>query len=135
MPRQDGSAGRLHAAFLQLLEALCRERPVVVIVEDLHWSDASTRNLLMHTMRAARQIPLLLVGTYRTDELTRRHPLRPFLAEVARLRSTDVVELDRLDAAACRPSSSPRPSAAGPRRRWWRRCTSGAAGTRSSSKR
>ena len=100
LPRQDGSAGRLHAAFLQVLEALCAERPVVVVVEDLHWSDASTRNLLMHTMRAARQLPLLLVGTYRTDELTRRHPLRPFLAEVARLRSTDVVELGRLDAAA-----------------------------------
>ena len=99
-PRRDGSAGRLHAAFLQLLEALCADRPVVVIVEDLHWSDASTRNLLMHTMRAARQLPLLLVGTYRTDELTRHHPLRPFLAEVARLRSTDVVELGRLDAAA-----------------------------------
>ena len=58
-PRRDGSAGRLHAAFLQLLEALCADRPVVVIVEDLHWSDASTRNLLMHTMRAARQLPLL----------------------------------------------------------------------------
>jgi DNA-binding CsgD family transcriptional regulator/tetratricopeptide (TPR) repeat protein len=68
-----------------------------VIVEDLHWSDASTRNLLMHTMRAAPPIPLLLVGTYRTDELTRRHPLRPFLAEVARLRSTDILELERLD--------------------------------------
>ena len=81
-------------------KSLCAERPVVVVVEDLHWSDASTRNLLMHTMRAARQIPLLLVGTYRTDELTRRHPLRPFLAEVARLRSTDVVELGRLDAEA-----------------------------------
>ena len=73
------------------------ERPVVVIIEDLHWSDASTRNLLMYAMRAVRDVPLLLVGTYRTDDITRRHPLRPFLAEAARLASTDTVELDRLD--------------------------------------
>ena len=95
----DGSPGRLQGAFLQLVEELGRERPVVVIVEDLHWSDASTRNLLMYAMRVARDVPLLLVGTYRTDDLTRRHPLRSFLAEVARLPSTDTVELDRLETA------------------------------------
>jgi tetratricopeptide (TPR) repeat protein len=98
-PREDGSPGRLQGAFLQLVEELGQERPVVVIVEDLHWSDASTRNLLMYAMRAARDVPLLLVGTYRTDDITRRHPLRPFLAEAARLPSTDTVELDRFDAA------------------------------------
>jgi DNA-binding CsgD family transcriptional regulator len=95
---EEGSAGRLQGAFLQLVEELGRERPVVVIVEDLHWSDASTRNLLMYAMRAARDVPLLLVGTHRSDELTRRHPLRPFLAEATRLQATDTVELVRLDA-------------------------------------
>ena len=54
----------------------------------------------MYTLRAAREAPLLLVGTYRSDDLTRRHPLRPFLAEVMRLPSTEVIELERLDAAA-----------------------------------
>ena len=96
---EDGSPGRLQGAFLLLVEDLARDRPVVVIVEDLHWSDASTRNLLTYTMRVARDVPLLLVGTYRTDDITRRHPLRPFLAEVARLPSTDTVELDRLETA------------------------------------
>ena len=95
---EDRSPGRLQGAFLQLVEELCHERPVVVIVEDLHWSDASTRNLLMYTLRAARDVPLLLVGTYRSDEITRRHPLRPFLAEATRLPSTETVELVRLDA-------------------------------------
>jgi DNA-binding CsgD family transcriptional regulator len=95
---EDRSPGRLQGAFLQLVEELGRKRPVVVIMEDLHWSDASTRNLLMYAMRAARDVRLLLVGTYRTDDVTRRHPLRPFLAEAARLPSTDTVELDRLDA-------------------------------------
>jgi DNA-binding CsgD family transcriptional regulator/tetratricopeptide (TPR) repeat protein len=95
-----GAAGRLQGAFLQLVEELCRERPVMLLVEDLHWSDASSRNLLMYVMRTARELPLLLVGTYRSDDLTRRHPLRPFLAEAARLPSTDVVELERLDAAS-----------------------------------
>ncbi len=93
----DGSPERVQGAFVQLVEELSGERPVVVIVEDLHWSDASTRNLLMYAMRAVRDVPLLLVGTYRTDDVTRRHPLRPFLAEAARLASTETVELDRLD--------------------------------------
>ena len=81
-----GSPERLQVAFLRLMETLVEERPVIVLVEDLHWSDESTRNLLMYTMRAARDFPLLVVGTYRTDDLTRRHPLRPFLAEATRLR-------------------------------------------------
>ena len=85
--REGGSPGRLQGAFLQLVEELCHERPVMLVVEDLHWSDASTRSLLMYVMRAAREVPLLLVGTYRSDDLTRRHPLRPFLAEAARVRS------------------------------------------------
>jgi DNA-binding CsgD family transcriptional regulator len=99
---EAGSSGRLHGAFLRLLETLCRERAVIVVVEDLHWSDVSTRNLLMYTMRAARDLPLLFIGTYRTDDLTRRHPLRPFLAEVARLPSTESIELKGLDVAGVR---------------------------------
>jgi DNA-binding CsgD family transcriptional regulator len=98
-PGEESSPGRLQGAFLQLVEELGRERPVVVVVEDLHWSDGSTRNLLMYAMRAARDAPLLLVGTYRSDELTRRHPLRPFLAEAARLPFTDTIELDDLEMA------------------------------------
>jgi DNA-binding CsgD family transcriptional regulator/tetratricopeptide (TPR) repeat protein len=94
-----GSPGRLEGAFVRLLETLCGERPVIVVVEDLHWSDASTRNLLMYTMRAARDVPLLLIGTYRSDDISRRHPLRPFLAEATRLPSTDTVVLERLDVA------------------------------------
>ena len=97
-PRRDGGvSGELHGAFLRLLEELCRERVVLLIVEDLHWSDASTRNLLTYTMRAAGDIPLLIVATYRSDELTRRHPLRSFVAEAARLPFTELVELERLD--------------------------------------
>jgi DNA-binding CsgD family transcriptional regulator/tetratricopeptide (TPR) repeat protein len=99
-PPASGSPGRLQGAFVRLLDRLCRDRPVVVVVEDLHWSDVSTRALLMYTMRAARDVPLLLVGTYRSDDLTRRHPLRPFLAEAMRLASTEVIELDRLNTTA-----------------------------------
>jgi DNA-binding CsgD family transcriptional regulator/tetratricopeptide (TPR) repeat protein len=100
--REAGSSGRLHSAFLRLLETLCRERPVILVVEDLHWSDVSTRTLLTYTMRAARDIPLLLIGTYRIDDLTRRHLLRPFLAETTRLPSTEIIELERLDIADVR---------------------------------
>jgi DNA-binding CsgD family transcriptional regulator/tetratricopeptide (TPR) repeat protein len=96
-PRDRDSAGRLQRTFLRTLESLGCERPVVLAIEDLHWSDTSTRNLLSYVIRAARDIPLLVVGTYRTDELTRRHPVRPFLAEITRLPLTEVVELERLD--------------------------------------
>ena len=132
---EPGSPGRLQGSFLRLVETLCRDRPVVVVVEDLHWSDVSTRALLMYTLRAAREVPLLLVGTYRSDDLTRRHPLRPFLAEVARLPSTEVIELERLDAAAvararCRDSRR-EASAAGS----LTTCTGAVGATRSSSRR
>jgi DNA-binding CsgD family transcriptional regulator len=100
LPRDEASGGRVQGAFLLLLETLSEDRPVVLIAEDLHWSDASTRKLLTYAMRAVRDVPLLIVGTYRSDELTRRHPLQHFLAEAARQPSTDFVELGRLDIRA-----------------------------------
>ena len=96
-PRGQDSAGRLQRAFLRTLDFLGRDRPVILSLEDLHWSDVSTRNLLSYVIRAASDTPLLVVCTYRTDELTRRHPVRPFLAEIARLPLTEVIELERLD--------------------------------------
>ncbi len=96
-PSAHDSAGPLQRAFLRTLESLGSEQPVVLVIEDLHWSDVSTRHLLTYVIRAALDIPLLVVGTYRTDELTRRHPVRPFLAEITRLPLTEVIDLERLD--------------------------------------
>jgi DNA-binding CsgD family transcriptional regulator/tetratricopeptide (TPR) repeat protein len=64
-------------------------------VEDLHWADRSTRDLLAFLVRNLRHGRLLLVMTYRSDELHRRHPLRPFLAELDRGRRAERLELAR----------------------------------------
>jgi len=77
---------RLYSAFASLLGDLARERPTVIVIEDLHWADEASLELFPHLARKLRDVPLLLVGTYRSDELHRRHPLRPVLAELGRGR-------------------------------------------------
>jgi predicted ATPase len=89
--------GRLFELLLGLLERLAAERPTILVVEDLHWADRSTRDLLAFLVRNLRQGRLLLVLTYRSDELHRRHPLRPFLAELERDRRVERLELARFD--------------------------------------
>jgi len=93
-----GSAqGRLFELLLGLLERLADRRPTILVVEDLHWADRSTRNLLAYLVRNLRHGRLLLLLTYRSDELHRRHPLRPLLAELDRDRRVERLELGRFD--------------------------------------
>jgi DNA-binding CsgD family transcriptional regulator/tetratricopeptide (TPR) repeat protein len=91
--------GRLFELLLGLLERLGDERPALLVVEDLHWADRSTRDLLAFLHRNLRHGRLLLVMTYRSDELHRRHPLRPFLAELDRGRRVERLELERFGPA------------------------------------
>ena len=84
---------RLFEIVFGLLRRLADERPVVVVLEDVHWADASTRDLLRFLVRNARDARFLFVATYRSDELHRRHALRPLLAELQRLESVDDIEL------------------------------------------
>ena len=67
-----------------------------MIIEDIHWADESTRHLLRFLVRALTDAPVLVIATYRTDELTRRHPLRPFLAEVGRISGVVRIEVPGL---------------------------------------
>ena len=60
------------------------ERPVLLLIEDLHWADRSTRAALAFLARSLVAERVLVVGSYRPDELHRRHPLRPLLAELER---------------------------------------------------
>ena len=69
------------------------------MMEDIHWADESTRHLLRFLARALTDAPVMIIASYRTDELTRRHPLRPFLAEIGRLNGTVRVEVGNLDRA------------------------------------
>ncbi|MFF5209512.1 AAA family ATPase [Streptosporangium sp. NPDC000396] len=68
-------------------------QPVLLVLEDLHWADQSTRDLVVFLSRMLQTERVCLVGTYRTDDLHRRHPLRRVLAELKRLPSVTAVEL------------------------------------------
>ena len=93
-----GSAqGRLFELVLGVLERLAGRAPVVLVAEDLHWSDQSTRDLLGFLVRNLHDVPVALVLTYRSDELHRRHPLLPFVAELGRSGLVERVELSPFD--------------------------------------
>lgn len=96
-PNDEYSRARLFEHTARLFERLGAERTLILAVEDLHWSDRSTRELLAFLVRTLHRSRVLLVATYRTDDLHRRHPLRPFLAELERLRTVQRLELARFD--------------------------------------
>jgi ATP/maltotriose-dependent transcriptional regulator MalT len=100
-PDDAGSSrARLFEQMLILLEQLADRDPLVLIVEDAHWADRSTRDLLQFLIRNQRTIDgLLIVVTYRSDELHRTHPLRPLLAELGRVGWVARIELGRLTRA------------------------------------
>ena len=91
------SRPRLFEAVLDVLGRLALERPIVLVLEDLHWADPSSRALLTFLAGRLRDERLVLIGTYRSDELTRRHPLLPLLALLERLPSVERIDLSRLD--------------------------------------
>jgi len=87
----------LFEGFLSLLERLAGERTVALVVEDAHWADRSSRDLLAFLIGYQRAVRnLLIVVTFRSDELHRTHPLRPLLAELARIDWVDRTELPPL---------------------------------------
>jgi DNA-binding CsgD family transcriptional regulator len=88
--------GRLFELLLGALHRLAEGRAVLLLVEDVHWADRSTRDLLGFLIRNLRG-GVALVLTYRSDELHRRHPLRPFLAELERSGRAERVDVGRLD--------------------------------------
>jgi predicted ATPase/DNA-binding CsgD family transcriptional regulator len=91
--RGELAQGRLFEQVLALLTKLSADRPIVLAIEDLHWADRSTRDLLSFLVRNTGQERVLLICTFRSDELHRRHPLRPFLAEHERLGWVERIEL------------------------------------------
>ncbi len=94
---QDVGQLQLFDAVHALLTELAAEAPVVLVLEDLHWADASTRRLLAFLVSRLRDQRLLIAATYRGDDLHRRHPLRPLLAELVRLPATERLELSPFD--------------------------------------
>ena len=96
------SENRLHEGVAILLEQFARERPVVLVIEDLHWADDATLTVLRFLLRAVASGPIMIVLTYRSDDVHRGHPLRVFLTEIERGRRAKRLELRRLTRAQVR---------------------------------
>jgi DNA-binding CsgD family transcriptional regulator len=90
---QDVGQLRLFEAVYGLLVELAERHGVVLVLEDLHWADGATRAMVSFLLTRLRGRRLLILATYRTDDLHRRHPLRPHLAELLRLPAVERVDL------------------------------------------
>ena len=91
----DGMAGywpdqhRLLLGFAHALANLARDRPVLIIVEDLHWSDSASHEFLALFARRIAPLPMALILTFRSEE--DRPALTHLLAELEHTRLFDLV--------------------------------------------
>jgi ATP/maltotriose-dependent transcriptional regulator MalT len=90
------------ALFAAVLEELGHRPPVIAVLEDLHWADGATLDLVKFLVRRIRQVPALLLLTYRDDELGPRHPLRIVLGDHATSGAVRRIALPPLSVAAVR---------------------------------
>jgi DNA-binding CsgD family transcriptional regulator len=97
VPEVSPNPTRLFEQMLALLRRLAEEQPTLIIVEDVHWADGSTRALLAFLLQHLRASRAMVVGTYRSDELTRRDPLWRWLSELERGIHPERLELRPFD--------------------------------------
>ena len=90
---------RIFEGALRLFGRLSETSPVLLVIEDMHWADRSTRDLLAFLIRNARDERLLMIATFRSDEMHRRHPLTAWLAETERQPRVENVHLERFERA------------------------------------
>ena len=104
--RPTASAGleddrdRLFAAVVSLLVAGSQERPLVLVLDDLHWAAKPTLLMLRHLLRSPEPMRVLILGTYRDTELGRADPLAGVLADLRRDVEVERLHLKGLDADA-----------------------------------
>ena len=101
-PPSQLSQGRLFERLLAVLRAAASEAPLMLVIEDFHWADRSTRDFLAYLVRAARREAIALIVSYRADELNRRHPAHPFLLDLERVGAATKIELGPLTRAEVR---------------------------------
>ena len=92
--------GALFDLVSTFLADVATRQPLVLLLEDLHWSDAESLALLRYVSRSLDGHRILIIATYRDDELTRRHPLAQLLPRLVRETGADRVAVPSLDAAA-----------------------------------
>ncbi|MFN8516825.1 MAG: AAA family ATPase [Chloroflexia bacterium] len=96
----SASQGAVIQQVLDWCAALAAARPLVLLLDDLHWADEPSLALLRAVARALPAHPLLLVATYRADEVTRDHPLATLLPLLVREAAALRVDLRPLSLAA-----------------------------------
>jgi DNA-binding CsgD family transcriptional regulator len=96
-PLGEGGTARLLELLVGVIERIAADRPLMFVIEDLHWADRSTLDLVALLVRALRTDRVLVVVSFRSDELHRSHPLRPLVTEWERVRAVQRIELDRLE--------------------------------------
>lgn len=97
---------RLFEALLRLVRIIADERGLLLVTEDLHWSDASTRELLDYLAHRIGKTRVMLLATYRRDEMHRKHPLNPLLkawhqAGVAKKVALEPLSAEQVAAMVC----------------------------------
>ncbi len=99
-PASVGDPGQAKFRLLEAMVALfslpARERGLLLVIEDVHWADASTREMLDHIAKRLIGERALIVATFRSDELDRRHPLRPLVQAWRRSEGSEIVSMDPL---------------------------------------
>jgi len=93
-PEQEQN--RLFEAVSQFITNISREAPLLVVLDDLQWTDTSSLLLLHYLARDVQKRPMLLLGAYRSTDLDAGHPLTSVLAELNRERLTQSVSLKRM---------------------------------------
>jgi DNA-binding CsgD family transcriptional regulator/tetratricopeptide (TPR) repeat protein len=96
----EGHRYRMYESVSNILSASARDTPLVVGVEDLHSADAATLDLLPYLARKTRGKGILIIATYRSDELHRLHPLNDMIAALARGRLAESIVLRSLTVEA-----------------------------------
>ncbi|MCB1301316.1 MAG: AAA family ATPase [Tetrasphaera sp.] len=96
---QLSEPGQIAVAVHACLSELGRTQPVLVVVEDVHWADHWTRDLLTLMLTRGFAAGVTLVVTYRTDDLHRHHPLHALLPVWTRIAHVERLELGRLSGA------------------------------------
>jgi predicted ATPase/KaiC/GvpD/RAD55 family RecA-like ATPase len=87
---------RLFEAVSQFITNISRETPLLVVLDDLQWTDPSSLLLLHYLARDVQKTPLLLLGAYRSTDIDSKHPFAPVLAELKRERLPQSVPLTRM---------------------------------------
>jgi tetratricopeptide (TPR) repeat protein len=93
-PEQEQN--RLFEAVSQFITNVSRETPLLVVLDDLQWTDPSSLLLLHYLARGVQKSPLLLLGAYRSTDVDGRHPLSPVLTELNRERLPLSLRLKRM---------------------------------------